>query len=446
MNSYASASQLIDRPGRQVLDLATALGRTPTGLVDHPEFFEGLLAYPDVAAAALLTIADVAAKRYADLGQAAMIAGLDPVVTSGGDRLRFESFSACNGVYARFDLLPDGIDTGRVSPGTTNVDFNQPLRFALANIGRGELLHLGVGAEGLRVATLDEHHIERPVQLPDRWIRGLAETPLLLQEVTHRASVQGPRITKLLVDLPVGEGPGPTAFLRATPRGIRAIPLESPDTVRVAGTARLGAARRISRFARRLDIYAGPHGTSAWNFELPGGRVLLFLTPSPWRGFSGEGSLLKLLTADRSEQHAHTVLQQLNWAQQIETASLARATGLDSADVDSGLAWLAASGKVGFDVAGQHWFHRELPLDTRDALVRRNPRLSGARRLEEAGAVSGGPITWHVESSESTYVVTNEGRNRNRCTCAWEREHHGQRGPCKHILAVLLATKNDTRP
>lgn len=26
------------------------------------------------------------------------------------------------------------------------------------------------------------------------------------------------------------------------------------------------------------------------------------------------------------------------------------------------------------------------------------------------------------------------------CSCAWEREHEGTRGPCKHILAVLLIT------
>jgi hypothetical protein len=153
--------------------------------------------------------------------------------------------------------------------------------------------------------------------------------------------------------------------------------------------------------------------------------------------------LLKLLTADRSEQHAQTVLQQLNWAQQIDTASLTHTTGLERDDVDSGLAWLAASGKVGFDLAGQTWFHRELPLDTRDALVHRNPRLSGARRLADAGAVSGGPATWHVESGDSTYVVTYEGRH--RCTCTWEREHQGQRGPCKHILAVLLAFNDHTR-
>ncbi len=34
----------------------------------------------------------------------------DPVVTSHEDRLRFESFSGCCGVYARLDVLPGGLD------------------------------------------------------------------------------------------------------------------------------------------------------------------------------------------------------------------------------------------------------------------------------------------------------------------------------------------------
>ena len=438
MSSYASASQLVERPGGHLLDLATALGRTPTGLVDHPDFFDGLLAYPDVAAAGLLTIADVAVSRYADLGQAARLASVDPVVTSGCDRLRFESFSACNGVYARFDLLPGGIDAGRVGVGTTNVDINQPLRVALASVGRSQLLHLGVGAAGLRVSTSDQDHVERQVDLPDRWIRGLAETPLLLRQVTPVATVHGPSIGQLLAGLPPGPGPGPTLFLRPTPRGLRPSPTEGPGTVRVAGTTRLSAAKRIVRFTNRLDIHAGPHGTSAWTFDLPGARLLLFLTPSPWRGFSGEGSLLRLLTAGCSEEHGYTILERLAWEQLIDPDALACATGLEASAVDSGLAWLAASGRIGFDLAEQSWFHRELPLDTEEALLRRNPRLSGGRRLAESGAVSGGPTNWQVGSGATTYDIVLGDQH--RCTCAWEREHQGSRGPCKHILAVLLIT------
>ncbi|MGY6500686.1 MAG: SWIM zinc finger family protein [Acidimicrobiales bacterium] len=444
MSTYATASRLFDRDGGQVLDLATGLGRTPTGLVDHPDFFDGFLARPDIAAASILAVADVAASRYADLGQAARLANLDPVVTAGSDRLRFESFSACNGVYARFDLLPDGIDAGRVGAGTTNVDINQPLRTALAGIGRSELMHLGVGAEGLRVSTPDQQHEEREVDLPDRWIRGMAETAVLLRDVTLVATLQGPTVGQFLSGLPRGTGPGPTVFLRHTPRGMRASPEEGPGTVQLAGTTRLGAAVRIARFARRLDVYRGSHGNSAWVFAMPGGRLTLFLTSSPWRGFSGEGALLRLLTVDGGETQGQAILERLAWEPVVDTEALATATGLAADAAETGLAWLAASGRIGFDLTENSYFHRELPLDTDDALLRRNPRLRAARRLAESSAVSGGPTTWHVRGDTATYEIALTDRL--RCTCAWEREHADTRGPCKHILAVLLTTHDSGGP
>jgi hypothetical protein len=56
--------------------------------------------------------AEVARTRYYEPPQmvAARIRAADPVVTSNVDRLRFESFSACAGVYARLDLDPDSLD------------------------------------------------------------------------------------------------------------------------------------------------------------------------------------------------------------------------------------------------------------------------------------------------------------------------------------------------
>ena len=48
----------------------------------------------------------------------------DPIVTAGNNRLRFEGFSNCAGVYARVDVLPDGHDGEFLENRTTNVDFN----------------------------------------------------------------------------------------------------------------------------------------------------------------------------------------------------------------------------------------------------------------------------------------------------------------------------------
>ena len=193
-----SALDVSDGPD---LRLATALGRTPAGDVWHPTFFTGFAARPDVTAAGLLAVADVAASRYADLGLAKRLANLDPVVTASGDRLRFESFSACNGVYARFDLLPDGIDSGEVGFGTTNVDVNPPLRAALARSAAGEPLHLAVGSDELR--GLD------PRRLPHR-AQGAAAGPLGARlrrdcPASRRATETGMELTGRAVATFLGE-------------------------------------------------------------------------------------------------------------------------------------------------------------------------------------------------------------------------------------------------
>ncbi len=117
----------------------------------------------------------MAATRYY---QRQLAASLDPVVTAGGDRLRFESFSGCGGVYARLDVLAPGLDGDEVGHGTTNVDVNNP-REALSRIGTDDPLHLRVGPEELAVTTLDGPVVEKKVPLPDRWLRGFAEAQVI---------------------------------------------------------------------------------------------------------------------------------------------------------------------------------------------------------------------------------------------------------------------------
>ncbi|MGF7238943.1 MAG: SWIM zinc finger family protein, partial [Frankia sp.] len=158
------------------LSLQTSGGATPAGREAHPSFFRGFLTSPQIAAAGLLCVADVAAARYY---QPLLSAWLDPVVTGSGDRLRFESFSGCCGVYARLDLLGDALDGDDIGPGTTNVDMNIPLRDALTHVGPTDPLHLEVGPDELAVTTFDGPVIEKKVPLPDRWLRGFAETQVI---------------------------------------------------------------------------------------------------------------------------------------------------------------------------------------------------------------------------------------------------------------------------
>jgi hypothetical protein len=420
------------------LTLATALGRTPAGDVWHPTFFTGFAARPEVTAAGLLAVADVAASRYADLGLAKRLASLDPVVTASGDRLRFESFSACNGVYARFDLQPDGIDSGEVGFGTTNVDINPPLRAALASVSRGELLHLAVGSDELRVSTPDAAHAEKKVPLPDRWVRGFAETPLLARATTTGMELTGRSVATFLGGLPrISTGPGPEIYLLQVGQTVRTVPQQVPGAVPLPGSRRLEAARRVARFATALTVSVAEKGTTAWRFDVPGGALTLLLTPGPYRGFSGEGSLLELLTHPDAERVGRSLLDHLAWEPLVDPDGLATVSGHARGSVDAGLAWLSSSGRLGYDIDAARWFHRELPVDA-DRILRDNPRLRSARAI--TGLVRRGE-TWRVPGTHGTYRVTRLA-DRWSCTCAWEEEHHGTRGPCKHVLAVVLAEQH----
>src|SRR3954447_13717423 len=102
--AYLAPSRLASTGESSERTLATSGGREA-----HPHFFSGFLGAPRQTAQALLVVAEMARTRYYEPPQmiAARILAADPVVTSNVDRLRFESFSACAGVYARLDLEPE---------------------------------------------------------------------------------------------------------------------------------------------------------------------------------------------------------------------------------------------------------------------------------------------------------------------------------------------------
>lgn len=447
MTGFYATSELSRTTHGQRLELATALGVTPAGVVDNPTFFTGFVDRPDITASGLLAVADVAASRYADAGVAKRVLNLDPVVTAGGDRLRFEAFSACNGVHARLDLLRDGLGSSEVGFGTTNVDVNQPLRTALARLDRSQPLHLSVGRDELRASSLAETHVERKVSLPDRWVRGLAEVPTLLAGMKPVDELCGPAIGRFLARLPRVAPPGPNLHVLPTPNDWRTSTRALLGSIPLAGASRLRGSDRIVRYASRMTVHANDNGTTAWLFELPGARLTLVVSPDPFRGFSGEGTLLTLLSRPDAEEHGRLLRQELAWTAIIDPKGLSARTGLNDGQVAAGLAWLAASGRLGYDLTEHAWFHRELPIDS-EKVLRRNPRLTSARALAAAGAVEAVPgrAHWRVRGSHGQVYDVVQGDQRLRCTCAWESEHAGERGPCKHILAVVTRLWSNVKP
>lgn len=435
--------------GNSLLGLETSGGRTAHGPAAHPEFFTGFLTRPDVAAPALLAVADVAAARYYQPQRAAL---LDPVVTGNGDRLRFESFSGCCGVYARLDLLAEGLDGGEPGHGTTNVDVNNPLRTALSRISGSDPLHLRVGPEEMAVTTLDGGVVERKVPLPERWLRGFAETQVIASGFDLRAEVSAQEALRFLRALP-GGAPGarraaPARWALPAGGGLRQTTRPSPGAVCLPGPDRLAALRRVLRHAKGLRMFGPPVTansgpmSSAWEIALPGMRLTLTLSPDAARGFSGEGAVLEALAADETAAKADAELVGLllAWEPRVDATDLAVQAGLPEARVRAALTRLGTAGRIGYDTAEAAYFHRELPYAT-DQVERHNPRLRAARALLAEGAVvlaPDDPALAAVRSGDVTYHVRSTGTALS-CTCPWWAEYRGGRGPCKHALAVRMA-------
>ncbi|GIF49172.1 SWIM zinc finger protein [Asanoa ferruginea] len=410
--AYAYAYRHESTVSRSSVLLATSGGAAP-----HPYFFDGFVERAEIVAVALLVVARVARTRfYTPPGMlAAVLRSADPVVTSDGERLRFESFSACCGVYCRLDLLPDGLDRPPLASGTTNVDFNPPMRDALAGVGGIDPVRVAVGADEVRVTTLDASVVERRVPLPARWVNGFGEVQAVAAGMRPRLATSGVALRRFLQALPRTPQRG-VLFAVPSAGGLRLASRPSTDAVPVSAVERLRVVEPLLRHASAVRVYAPPgagEAASAWQVDLPGARITVTLSPSASRGFSGEGGLLTDLADATAAEEAAT--------------TLAGASG-------PALTYLAAAGRVGFDLATGTYFHRELPFRPA-TLQARHPRLRDARALVEGGHVD----LRSADALVNTTYVVRSAPDGDRCTCQWFATHGSSRGPCKHILAVRIA-------
>lgn len=420
----------------QQTDVRLAVADQPTGQM----FFDGFLTHGEQAAAALLLVAKVARTRFYTPPNmvAAMIDAADPVVTANTDRLRFESFSACCGVAARYDILPAGLDRPPTSPGTTNVDLNPPVRAALADVRGLDPLHLAVGTD-VTVTTMDAQIVERKVPLPPRWVRGFAEAQASAAGLVRRAVLPIAQVRRFLRGLPAASGGKSVLYAVPGRDGLRLTASPAPAAIPLGGPSRLRVLEALLPYASSLTAY-GPgspgSGVSLWQLDLPDARFSLALSPTSMRGFSGEGGLLFDLANEQAAHDSLLVSTLLAYDPVIDPGRLAREAGLAEGRVLAALTHLATAGQVGFDAAESAYFKRELPWD-RGALEKMHPRLADARELLAGGAVRVNGDRAEVQSNGGTHHVrlTADGRS---CTCPWFAQHRRSRGPCKHILAVEL--------
>jgi hypothetical protein len=412
----------------------SAVGADGMALVtsDPQAYFRGFLERPDMGATALLAVARVARTRfYVPPNSSARGGVTDPVVTSESGTLRFESFSACCGVHARLDVLPDGLDAEHIAPGTVNVDVNEPMRAALARVSARTPLRLQVGFDAVEVETLEGGAVERRVPLPDRWFKGFSEVQVAVADLEPALELEGVPAQRFLRGLPRGQGGNATLWAKHGAGGMRLGARPGGGAVCVAAPERLRVLEPVARHLVSLHAYALPdaEAASAWVAELPGARLVITLSPHFARGFSGEGGLLEDLADETLAIEAEFLDRALHGRWRFDEADLT-VTGMDAARGRRALSWLGAHGRIGYDPVERVWFRRELPFPP-EALAADPPRLRDAKKLVAAGAVGDGVVT----SGDKTYAVRLDPPH---CSCPWWSKHPGDRGPCKHLLAAQL--------
>lgn len=411
----------------------------------HPHFFEGRVLQPRLVAELLTAVHLIVGSRFFTPANslARAVALADPVVTSGGGLLRFEGFSSCCSTYVRADLLPASYDGEVVGKGTTNVDFNAPMRAALARVRDEAGLALSVGRDALALRSGDVQVTERKVALPLRWLRGLVEVQSYQAGMRQRLEVNAVEAMRFFRTLPKASTSKTPLWVSRSASGLVAGTRAGADAVRITDSTRLRVLQPLLPKARSLRVYADDaRQCSAWVLDFGDSRLTLALSAEVWRGFSGEGQALWALMQAETDDVAAAVTRvraQLQWQPALDAQTLAADLALPPPVVADALRVLGASGLAGYDVSTGRYFHRVLPFDL-STIDDMHPRLADARALlesEAAQVVCAAPFEATVSSGGVLHRVRDiDGEL--RCTCPWFAKHRGNRGPCKHALAAAV--------
>ncbi|WP_223606853.1 SWIM zinc finger family protein [Chryseobacterium sp. OSA05B] len=405
---------------------------------DAPCFFWGDVSQPFILARCLITLSNIVKSSF-NLSPFQMALLKDPIVTAGNERLRFEGFSHCAGVYARVDVLPDGLHGEFLENGTTNVDFNQAMITALGSICPNEKIMLSVGQKEVGLYKEEEKVVERKVPLPVKWIKGLSTVQIYLSESEKLHTFNKIQTQQLFRGIP--KGPVKSDYYLII-RGNKPMfsPVKSADAVCIGGLNRLRLLEPLLPYIDQMQVF--PHAdmqSTTWQLYMGNIRFSFSLSRESWRGFSGEGAVLDSLIDDISDEWIDALDKYAYANQSFNPSAFAVEENISLNTTDNLTGRLAAMGLLGYDLDDNGFFYRRLPFKL-NRIIGLNPRMKNAEKLIAEGKVeilnkSLARTEARVEGTgvHHTVIIDND---KERCTCEWFSKYQGERGPCKHVLAV----------
>lgn len=405
---------------------------------DAPCFFWGNINNPFIMARCLITLSNIVKSSFS-MSPFQLAHLKDPIVTAGNECVRFEGFSHCAGVYARVDVLPDGLDGEFLENGTTNVDFNQPMLTALGGIRQNEKVMLSIGQKEVGLHIEEGKVIERKVPLPTKWIKGLSTVQIYLSKAEKVHTFNKIQTQQLFRGIPKSQVKTDYYLIM---RGNTPMfsPVKSANAICIGGLHRLRLLEPLLPYIDTMQVYPHPDMQSTtWQLYFGNIRFSFSLSREAFRGFSGEGATLDSLIDDISDDWVDALDKYAYANQAFNPTLFAINENIDFKSVDNLTGRLAAMGLLGFDLDDNQFFYRRLPFKL-NRIMSLNPRMKGADKLIEDNKVeiisnTQSRIEARVEGSGVRHTVILDDKNE-RCTCEWYSKYQGERGPCKHVLAV----------
>jgi hypothetical protein len=406
-----------------------------------PCFFWGSLTEPYLTSRCWITLAKVVRSSFGPIP----VSLRDPIVSVGAEKLRFEGFSSCNGVYVRLDMLDGAVDGEYIASGTTNVDFNEPMIHALNLVQKNERVVLGVGQRDVSVATEKAKVVEKKVTLPNRWIKGLTNVQVSLAQMNHFFTLNRIQCIQLFQAVPKGSAKG-TYYITFRSGKYSLSPLPAPGSVRIGGIHRLRLLEGVLPWVQQMHLYeSADRETCAVVADFGKMRLMMAFSPDANRGFSGEGSALESLAQQVSEEWIYGLNYLLKSNETFDPTLLSIENDVDFGTMDSLIAHLSALGLLGYDVLERQHFYRRLPFKS-ERILGLNPRLKNAQKLVNDDDIiiiknHAGHVEARVKGNGVYHTVVMHADDA-RCTCQWFTSYQGKRGFCKHVLAVRIALSN----
>ena len=412
---------------------------------------------------------------------------LDPIISVHPDGLFLEVFSKDEACYAALALDQALFETqGKLQFGTTHIDFSPELAQGLEQIRSFRPTHFAVGKTAVHFQTEtaaalpDTEIIEKRIQVPQTWIRGLLQVQSATQlptEVFHLKPIDlynALRYLRLHADtkgkkrglrIELVPNQQPRLVLEPTDQVIEgsAEPYQGKQAklIRLWGQRRLSLVKRFLPFAESIEVQVLGHGLpSFWILSGSGMSLTLAMTGFTSSNWS-QALNFDLLLPRRSETVAEltTVVAALQKVYVATLAELVATTQLSELVCRTALQQASQQGLVIYDLAHDVYRYRPLtqePLDMSHFqfrhpaeklaydLVARQKAISQLQlnMLPLEGLEITATIT--VKEDKRDYLaklkLTEEGQiSKASCSCHQIMTQGLSQGACSHLLALRLA-------